>query len=216
LVLQRVHWRAVFDPNAPSTKRAIAEIHDKEVSDKLRRYALWRTGSKADADDLLADAIECVGDPDRRPWDPTQITFFRHMRRVMDGLVIDLARSGRARFEVVSSTLAFDEDTSDPAPSAEDALHKARKLARWKRLGNLLLSKLEDRDPFAKRLYDAACAGAETADEQAAQLRCRPEEVYEALRRLKYRGARILDEDTQAEAARMKALREKAKKKVRK
>ena len=75
------------------------------MSDKLRRYALWRTGSKADADDLLADAIECVGDPDRRPWDPTQITFFRHMRRVMDGLAIELARSGRARFEVISSTL---------------------------------------------------------------------------------------------------------------
>jgi CheW-like domain len=57
----------VFDRNAPSTKGAIAEIHDKEVYDKLRKHAPWRTGSKADAKDLLADAIECVGDPDRRP-----------------------------------------------------------------------------------------------------------------------------------------------------
>jgi hypothetical protein len=32
-----VYTRASFDRNAPSTKRAIAEIHDKEVYDKLRR-----------------------------------------------------------------------------------------------------------------------------------------------------------------------------------
>jgi DNA-directed RNA polymerase specialized sigma24 family protein len=52
----------VFDRNAASTVLAIAELSKKELYDKLLEYALWRTSSTADAEDLLADAIECVGE----------------------------------------------------------------------------------------------------------------------------------------------------------
>jgi hypothetical protein len=56
---------AVFDRDAPSTKRAVAELFNKDVHERLFTYALWRTASDAGAKDLLADAIECVGDPSR-------------------------------------------------------------------------------------------------------------------------------------------------------
>jgi hypothetical protein len=49
---------AVFDRNAPSTKRAVVELLKKDVHEQLLRYASWRTSSDAAAKDLLADAIE--------------------------------------------------------------------------------------------------------------------------------------------------------------
>ena len=206
----------MFDSNSPLTKRAIAELTKREIYQKLFNYALWRAQSDADAKDLLADAIECVGDPDRRPWDPTKCSFFQHMRRVMDVLAIERARRGHGRFEVVSSSLASDEQTTDPAPAADEALDEARKVARLRRLGDRLLSKLEGKDTLAHRVYVAACEGAETAREQAEKAGCSVAEVYEAHRRLVYHGAQILDQEREAEAARMKALREEAKKKEKK
>jgi DNA-directed RNA polymerase specialized sigma24 family protein len=202
----------VFDRHSPLSKRALAEFVKKNVHEKLFRYAVWRTSSEADAEDLLADAIECVGDPDRKPWDPEKGSFFRHMRLVMDTLAIDRARSGHARFEVVNSSLAINEETMDPAPVPDKALHDARKLAWWRRLGDLLLEKVSARDPLAKSVFLAACEGAETPNEQAAKIGCTVAEVYEAQRRLKYHGACILAQDREAEAARMKALRASAKK----
>jgi hypothetical protein len=50
----------LFDGRAPSTVLAVAELSKKEVYDKLLKYAVWRTGSTADAEDLLADTIECA------------------------------------------------------------------------------------------------------------------------------------------------------------
>jgi hypothetical protein len=58
----------VFDRNAPSTKRAVTELLNKDVHERLFTYALWRMASDDAAKDLLADAIECVGDPRRKPW----------------------------------------------------------------------------------------------------------------------------------------------------
>jgi DNA-directed RNA polymerase specialized sigma24 family protein len=206
----------VFDRDAPLTKRAIEELLKKDVHDSLFKYAVWRTSSEADAEDLLADAIECVGDPDRKPWDPSRGSFFRHMRLVMDTLAIELARKGRVRFEVVSSHLAHDERTIDPAPAADTALHEARKFAWLRRLGDMLMAKLTDKDPVAKGVFLAACEGVESPGAQASKVGCSVDEVYEAHRRLKYHGARILAQDREAEAARMKELRTEAKKKEKK
>jgi len=203
----------VFDRNAASTVLAIAELSKKDLYDKLRKYALWRTSSTADADDLLADAIEWVCDPQRKPWDPAKGSFFRHMRLVMDTLAIEIARGGRARFEVVSSKLAFNEKTPDVATSADDALHDARTLAWLRRLGQRLLAKIGDKDPLATKVFIAACEGAEEPHEQAAKIGCSVEEVREAQRRLRYQGAGVKAQDQQEEAARMNALREEAKKK---
>jgi DNA-directed RNA polymerase specialized sigma24 family protein len=210
--LHRIYSRAVFDPDAPSSKRAIAELHKRDVHEKVLKYAVWRTHSEADAGDLVADATECVCDPDRKPWDHTKRTFFAHMRRVMDDLAIERARSGHARFEVVSSELAVDETTVDPARRPDEALHDERKVAWMRLLGDRLLGMLGDRDPIATKVFRLACQGIEDATEQAAAIPCRVDEVYEALRRLKYHGARIKAEHREAEAVRMKAAREQAKK----
>jgi hypothetical protein len=205
----------VFDRDAPPTKRALAELAKKDVFEKVHLYAIWRTSSEADAEDLLADAVECVGDPDRKPWDPAKGSFFRHMRLVMDTLAIETARGGYARFEVVSSSLAADEKTADPGPQPDGALHEARDLAWLRRLGDSLLGKIAQRDPLATSVYRVACEGVETPREQAATIGCAVEEVYEALRRLRYWGARVLAEDRDAQEAKMKALRAEAKKKER-
>jgi hypothetical protein len=141
-----IHSRPVFDRNAAATVLAIAELSNKDLYDKLLKYALWRKSARADAEDLLADAIECVGDPQCKPWDPAKGSFFRHMRLVMDTMAIELARTGQGRFEVISSKLAFDKKTSDADPSPDDALDDARQLAWLRRLGNRLLAKLGDKD----------------------------------------------------------------------
>lgn len=210
--MHRIHSRPVFDPDASSSKRAIAELHKKDVRDKIKKYATWRTSCAADADDLVADAMECVCDPDRKPWDDAKRTFFAHIRRVMDDLAIERARGGYARFEVVDSELAVDESTVDPAPRPDEALHDERKLAWMRRLGDLLLGRLGDRDPIATKVFRLACQGIEDPVEQAAAIPCRVDEVYEAQRRLKYRGGCIKAEDREAEATRVKAAREQAKK----
>jgi DNA-directed RNA polymerase specialized sigma24 family protein len=212
LALHRVSSRAVFDPNSPSSKRIFAELQNPQVRSSLLRYAAWRTDSQADAEDLLADAIERVCDPDRKPWDPAKASFFRHIRLVMDDIATVRARGGRARFEVVDSKLAHDEAMGDRAPLPDGALHEHRQLAWLRRLESILLGQVEGKDPIAASLLRAAQDGIEEPAEQAATIGCRVEEVYEALRRLKYRGARIKAEEEQAEAQRMKETRERTKK----
>jgi hypothetical protein len=166
-----VYTRAVvFDRNAPSTKRAAAELLNKDVWERLLTYASWRTASDAGAKDLLADAIECVGDPNRKPWDPSKASFFRHMRLVMDTLAIEDARKGYGRFEVVDSRLAVDTTTADPSPLAEEALDDHRELARLREMGDQLLADLGDSDPVATKVFRAACAGIERMLDEAKEL----------------------------------------------
>jgi DNA-directed RNA polymerase specialized sigma24 family protein len=191
--------------------RAIAELQKQAIRSHLVEYAGNRTNSEADAEDLLADAVECVCDPDCKPWDPAKASFTRHMRLVMDHVVIRRARGGYARFEQVDSPVV-DATAVDRNPPADQALHDQRELARQRRLGNLLMDKLEGRDPVAVKVFRAACEGIEDPAEQAAAIGCEASEVYEALRRLKYHGASIAAEDERAEALRMKQAREGARK----
>src|SRR5271167_579094 len=71
----------VYDRNAPSVKRVVAELEDPEVRAGLTRLSVQMTGSPADADDLAADALERVIDPDDSPWEKR--TFLTHMKFVM-------------------------------------------------------------------------------------------------------------------------------------
>ena len=198
----------MFDRNAQSSKEAFAELENKELRVKILRYALWRTGSEAEADDLIADAIECVCDPERKPWDRAKISFFHHIRNVMDDLATQRGRRGPKRFEVASDEL--DSVAADPvaAPLPEQALHAKRALAWLRKLGDRVRAAIGERDPLAAKVFDAACEGHEDPAEQAAAIGCTVEEVYEAHRRLRYRGAKVKEEAEAEEEARMKALRE--------
>ena len=203
---------AVFDPEAPSSKLALAELHKKATRESLHKYAVWRTDSEADAEDLLADAIEWTCDPDRKPWDPAKGSFFRHMRLVMDRIAFNDARRGAGRFERADEGITFGEGTLDPHPLPDEALHEGRKLAWLRRMGSVLLERLQRKDPLAAKVFQVACEGVEDPQEQAERIGCPIEDVYEALRRMRYRGATIRTQDEQAEAERMKRARSEPKK----
>lgn len=203
---------AVFDKNAPSSKLALAELQQERVRTNLKRYAMWRSKSEVDAEDLLADGIECVCDPDRKPWDPAKGSFFRHMRLVMDRIAIERARGGHRRFEVLDEGITFDQGTVDPKPPADEALHAERNLAWLRHLGTVLMGRLRGKDPVALKVFEVACEGVEEPQEQAKRMGCPVEDVYEALRRLRYNGAKVRAEEEQAEAERMKRAREEARK----
>jgi DNA-directed RNA polymerase specialized sigma24 family protein len=204
----RVHSRAVFDPAAPSSMSAIEEFRKEKVRTSIYRYAVWRSRSDADGEDLVADALILVLDPDRRPWDPAKRSFKRHMRLVVDHIAIDRARSGYARFEVVDS--APTEDAASTEALAEEALAEHTDVAGLRHLGGMLLARLEQRDDLAARVLRAACGGIEEPAELAKALGCGVDEIYEAMRRLKYHAARVKAEAEQAKAAQMKSARERA------
>ena len=193
-----VHSRAVFDGDAPSSKRAIEEFRKENVRSRIYRYAVWRTQSEADADDLVADAMIRVLDPASRPWDPSVRSFERHMRLVLDHIAIERARSGYARFEVVDTAPA--DAATSPVPSADERLQEHQELSRLQELGDRLVSRLEGRDALAARVFRAACAGVGEPANLARELGCRIEEIYEAMRRLKYHAAQVMAELGQASA----------------
>ena len=66
----------------------------------------------------------------------------------------------------------------------------------------MLLAQLEKTDPIAAKVFRIVCEEEEErASEQAARIGCTVEEVYAAMRRLRYQGAKIRAEDEQASAA---------------
>jgi DNA-directed RNA polymerase specialized sigma24 family protein len=209
----------VFDKNAPSSQRALAEIAKDKVREDLHRYAYWRTGDPDDAKDLVAEALEVVLDPQRKPWVDPRISFGRHMRRVMDDMAIEKARTGRGRFEINERDLIA--ATGDPnafpdlaarRPPPDEELHALRELAWLQGLGDILLSTLRGKDDVAVAVYEAACLGHEEPAEQAQYLGVPVEEVYEAHRRLRYHAARILEPWRKEEAQRMFDARQRARK----
>jgi hypothetical protein len=134
------------------------------------------------------------------------------MRVVLDRIAIHGARRGAGRFEVADEGITFGEGTLDPRPLPDEAVHEARKLAWLRRMGNVLLEKLQRKDPLAAKVFQAACEGVDEPQEQAERIGCPIDDVYEALRRMRYRGGRIRTEDEQAEDERMKRVRSEGKK----
>jgi DNA-directed RNA polymerase specialized sigma24 family protein len=204
----------MVDWDSPSAKLALAEMKKKDVADHVYRFAVWRCGSQVDADDLVADALVLVCDPKGKPWDPAQRRFTTHMRFVIQDLVIDRARSGYARFEVVDSRAAVPSEIDDdePRPLPDQQLHDARALHVQRALGERLLARLGDKHPLATRLFHAVCDGAETPTDQARELGCTVPEVEAAMKVLKYHGAQIRAEYEEEERKRMNELRAAATK----
>ncbi|MBV9950165.1 MAG: hypothetical protein JOZ69_25215 [Myxococcales bacterium] len=58
----------MFDRDAPSTKRVFEELEDDELRNGLYCFARWQTWSAADAEDLVAEALMRVCDPEDKPW----------------------------------------------------------------------------------------------------------------------------------------------------
>jgi hypothetical protein len=203
----------VSDKELSPAERVAEEMKKDSVRSSIYKYALWRTRSEWEANDLVGDAVLEAADPARKPWDPTKGSFFKHMRFLMDDIAIERARTGYKRFEEVGSEIAFDEVLIDPRPLADDILDSYRTSYRLQRWGGHLGDILHDTDPMAAKVLEARTLGLETLAEQAAHAGCTEAEAFEATRRLKYQGAKIVEEEAEAEARRMKEARARAKKK---
>jgi DNA-directed RNA polymerase specialized sigma24 family protein len=209
----------VLDKDAPSSLRALEAIADPATREHLLRYATWRTKDPDEAQDLLADALLLALDPEKKPWTDTTYSFRRHMRRIMDDLAIERARKASSRLEITESELLGDSDDpdrlpdpGDERPGSDEVLHELRK-SHWLRgLWSRLEASLAGKDPLAVRVYEAACLGHETPGEQAAHLGVPVEEIYEALRRLRYRASLVMADWKDEEARRMLEARTMAKK----
>jgi DNA-directed RNA polymerase specialized sigma24 family protein len=200
----------VFDREAPSSKRARAELEKRDVREQIHKYAAWRSRSPNDAGDIVSDALVRVLDPAGKPWDPAKRTFYRHMRFAIDDIVVERARGGRARFEIVDGGPG--EAALFEGARADDELQDHREIAWLRHLGQRLLAQLGGRDDLAERVFHLAATGIEEPADQAQELGCSVDAIYEATRRLKYHGARAKAEEEAADADRMKSVRERARK----
>lgn len=209
----------MFDPSSPISQRVFAELEKEGVRKDIYRYARWRTKDYDEANDLVADAIELICDPDKKQaWDPEKRSLFRHMRRVMDDMAITHARIGAGRFEINETKLVAKTGDPEAMPDAADEgdlpderTQTKRDLAWLRELAAILLQRMSDRgDKTAIAVYEAACIYEEPA-EQARHLGIPVAEVYEAHRRLRFHGLIVKAEWEQAERERMAALRARRK-----
>jgi DNA-directed RNA polymerase specialized sigma24 family protein len=185
----------VFNPDAPSSKRALEEFKRDGVRIRAIQYAHRRTRSAADAEDLVQAALERVFDPDGSPWDPDGgKTFFAHMLSVINGLHMNRVRAAQRRREVIDSALVEEAAPATDVLPADEALESHEALVRLRRLGEKLRERLKG-DVLALEVLDLAIDGYEQPAAQAAQLGCPLTTVREANRRLKYQAARLLEEE---------------------
>jgi DNA-directed RNA polymerase specialized sigma24 family protein len=202
----------VLNYSAPSCIAAIEAFRAGETAKLLLKFAGWFAASEADAEDLLSEAMVTVCDPDHgRPWDPARGSFLAHMRIVLRDLAKRERRSARPRREILDS--AMDETMEHAGPAPDEALHDARTAERLRRLGGILRQRISP-SPRALQVFDLGCEGVEGADELARALHCSVREVYVANRYIARHAAQVKAEDEAAQAARMKNLRDSAKKKV--
>jgi DNA-directed RNA polymerase specialized sigma24 family protein len=203
----------VIDYAAPSSVSALAELQKKEVRDHLLKFATWRCGSEATAEDLIADALLLVCDPAEKPWDPAKGSFTRHMRMLIQDLVIQRARTGYGRYETAESGLVMDESTESPALPPDEQLHEERDLAVMRELFARTIARIEKSYPHAKAICELLPAGFEKPADIARELGLDAAEVYETLKALKRHGPEVRAEWERAERARMQELRARATKK---
>jgi DNA-directed RNA polymerase specialized sigma24 family protein len=201
----------VYDPRAPSSLLALTEYARPENAKHLLRYATWWTKDEDAAKDLLADAMERVLDPDDRPWNPSRGSFRRHMRMLMGLDAIEQGRVGFGKYEVVDSESEAFERAIEPLPQPDALLHRKRKLEWMRAMWSAIVARLDEGDALPRLVYELACEGRHDEPEEFAEVLGVPvEQVYEAMRRLRYHAAKVLAEWEKREKQRMAGLRAEA------
>lgn len=144
------------------------------------RFALYLTHEKTRAEELAADALAAVLDPDRSPWRPDgDLTLSQHVTRLVRALLKDGARKKRRREDpVVAATAREPMHASMPRPDARvrAAEHESRGAARMAEVRAKL-------DPLAQRVLDLLGQGM-SRKEQALKLEVDVREVYRAYERI--------------------------------
>jgi DNA-directed RNA polymerase specialized sigma24 family protein len=187
-----------------------AELRKPEVRAALARLAYWNTRSVVDAEDLVDASLLRTLDPEDDPWVPEERTFLTHMMLVMRQ-VWWLERLGRER-EIPDDPAVLGKGLPSPDPPPDDQLERRRSLALYQELADRMRAELATEDPLATRVYDLHVRGTHDLAAVAADVPCKVEEVYEAMRRIRYRAKALLAQWENSEEERMKRLREPATK----
>jgi hypothetical protein len=196
--------------SAACTQRVTEQLQDARTRERLLRLARRRTASDADAEDLLADALLLVSDPDHSPWDPARGSFRRHVGWVMHDLAIAKRRTWAARSITYDSEIATEEASVDPGPVADEALEARRTLGWLRRLAQALRPRVAH-DGRTTKVFELVMSGVEDRAELAAKVPCSVPELGRALETLKYHAKLVRAEDRRAAAARMSDLKAQAR-----
>lgn len=105
-------WRSIFSDLADGRLHALGELYDLAAKD-VYRLALWRTGSREDAEDVVQDVFLRVATQGRR------LSSVRHPKRwlltVTHRLAIDLCRKrGRRSIEPIDEVSYLVAPSTDP------------------------------------------------------------------------------------------------------
>jgi hypothetical protein len=124
---------------------------------------------------------------------------------------IEAERTGFGKYEVVDSEHEAFERVVERSPAPDVALHAARRLGWLREMMGTLLARIERKDPLSAAIYRLACENRHDEPAEFAEALSVPvEEIYEAMRRLRYHGTQVRAQWEEKEATRMDELRERA------
>jgi hypothetical protein len=202
----------VLDFDAPSSRLALEEFRKTVVRERLMDLATLRAGSEFDADDLVANALLLVLDPDDKPWVPELGPFLAHMDFLMRWLRGRQVRKAQVQQGLLDSGLHRSEYTPTPRPALDHELARRRSVAFWQSQLEVVLAEIGDKYPLTRRLCELEARGIDEPAEQARIIGCKVEDLYRTLATLQYHAKRIFDAWELAEERRMKDLQERAAK----
>ncbi len=205
----------MFDDKAPSSLLVLEQLKRPRMMELLVGIARQLTGSVADAEDLVPNALLRVLDPDDAPWDPEH-PFLSHMRYVIRQVWKQQMRKVRVQREILDSGLAANDKTASPHPRQDDELEHRRDIRLWRPLLNEVLAKIGAKHPLVVEICEAAAQGIDEPEDQAKKIGCDVEDIYRARETLKHHGMVAHAEWENAERRRMKELREATEKKKKK
>ena len=197
----------MYDPKAPSSVLAIAELHKPGTFDLLRRMAMAKARHEQEADDFVSHSLDRVLDPEDMPWIPIIRVFLLHMRDVIRRVSYRVNRRKSAHAEISDGGAAQENAGSDER--VDEDIDDKRAHATRKMLGGRLLDRMKD-DADARVYFELVQTRDLEPSEIAAALTWTVDKVHLVRKRFVYHAQAIHQEWQDGEARRMKALREQA------
>jgi DNA-directed RNA polymerase specialized sigma24 family protein len=202
----------VLDFDAPSSRLALDQFRQPIVRERLMNLAKLRTGSEFEADDLVANALLLVLDPDGKPWVPELGPFLAHMDFLMRWLRGRQIRKAQVQQGLLHSGVHRSEYTPAPRPPPDHEVERELSIAFWQSLLEVVLAEIGDKYPLTRRLCELEARGIDEPADQARIIGCKVQDVYRTLETLQYHAKRVFDAWELAEERRMKDLQEGAAK----
>ena len=133
------------------------------------------------------------------------------MRMLMGLAAIEERRVGFGKYEIVDSESEAFERVIEPIPPPDVLLHRKQKLEWMREMWPAVVARLKDTDTLPILIYELACEGRHDEPEDfARELGVPVQEIYEALRRLRFHAGKARAEWEKREKLRMAGLRAEA------